>query len=255
MRTVMTLQEIWRYPVKSLSGQSLDRVVLNPDLGLPHDRRWALARPDGNAVTDKDWHPKSQFVVLVREFALAALNCQFDERSGVFSLQGPDGLEASGNLASEAGRTLISNAVASHLGHPADQAPILVEAKKIGYFDTQEGPLSILNLASLRALEEVLGQPIDPLRFRMNFLIDGAEAWAERQWLGKRLRIGKTKLLITEGTGRCKATHVNPTNAVADVNVLSALKSNFGHTEMGIYAKVICGGLVQPGDKVEIIDA
>lgn len=36
----MKLLEIWRYPVKSLSGERLERAVLNPGLGLPHDRRW-----------------------------------------------------------------------------------------------------------------------------------------------------------------------------------------------------------------------
>jgi len=250
----MNLHEIWRYPVKSLSADPLHRVVLNPGLGLPHDRRWALARADGKAANGQDWQPKSQFVVLVREFGLAALKCKFDDRSGVFSLEGPGGLKASANLATEAGRAVIAEAVASHLGLGAEEVPILVEAQKFGYFDSTEGPISILNLNSHRALEKVLKQTIDPLRFRMNFHIEGCEAWAEEQWLGKRLRVGKTELLVTEATGRCKATHVNPDNAQADVKILSALKNNFGHTQMGVYAKVIRGGLLVPGDPVEIID-
>jgi len=250
----MKLSKIWRFPVKSLTGESLDRVVLNPDLGLPHDRRWAFARPDGKAANGDDWHPKSQFFVLVREFALAKLNCHFDERSGLFNLQGPNGIEASANLANAAERAVIAKAVGKHLGLDQDNTPILVEAKKIGYFDTTEGPISILNMASHRALENALERSIDPVRFRMNFLIEGLEAWGEMDLLGKRIRIGNTTLKVTENTGRCKATHVDPDSGDADVDILTTLKSSFGHTHMGIYAKVIDGGLIRPGDPIEILD-
>jgi len=251
----MNLSEIWRYPVKSLTGSSLDRVVLNPDLGLPHDRRWALARPNGKAATDTEWHPKSQFYVMVRDYGLTELKCEFDDLSGLFSLERPNGLKASGNLASPEGRAEIEDAVAAHLGLSEDERPILKEAQKIGYFDTTEGPVSLLNMASLRALEDVIGQSIDPIRFRMNFQIEGAEPWCEKKWLGKRVRIGKTVVLhITENTGRCKATHINPATGELDMKILHALKHNFDHTNMGVYAKVIEGGLIRPGDEIEVLD-
>ena len=251
----MNLSEIWRYPVKSLTGQSMDRVVLNPGMGLPHDRRWALARPDGQAATNTDWHPKSQFYVMVREYGLAELKCQFNDLSGLFSLEGPNGLKASGNLASPEGRAEIEAAVATHLGLSTDKRPVLKEAQKIGYFDTTEGPVSLLNMASLRILEDTIGQSIDPKRFRMNFYVEGAEAWCEPKWLGKRVRIGKTVVLhVTENTGRCKATHVNPATGELDLKILHAIKHNFGHTNMGVYAKVIEGGLIQPNDEIEILE-
>ena len=249
----MKLSEIWRYPIKSLSGAPLARVVLNPGLGLPHDRRWALARPQGKAIEDPAWHPKSQFFVLVRETALAELKCEFDERSAKFSLKGPQGLKATGNLGHAEGRSIISDAIAEHLNLAPEQAPVLVEAQKFGYFDATQGPLSLLNLASLRALESALGHSLAPERFRMNFFIEGGQAWSERTWIGKRVRIGKTVLRITEEIGRCKATHIDVDSGQEDVNVLKALKTNFGHTNMGVYAKVIEGGLIQPSDDIEVL--
>lgn len=250
----MKLTEIWRYPVKSLSGQRLDRAVLNPGLGLPHDRRWALARPDGDATDKGAWLPKAHFYVLAREYGLAELRCSFDERSGQFSLDGPDGLHAEGNMAAPEGRTAIASAVVKHLDLSSQDAPTLVEAANLGYFDATQGPVSILNMNSLRDLGSVLGSDVDPLRFRMNFYLEGVDAWAEMAWPEKRIRIGQVELHVTQITGRCKATHVNPDTAETDIPMVSALKEHYGHTQFGVYAEVISGGPVQPGDEVQVLD-
>jgi len=250
----MKLNEIWRFPVKSLSGQRLESAVLNPGLGLPHDRRWGLARPGGDAAQGGVWVPKSQFLVLVRAFGLAELTCHFEQLTGHLSLKGPNGLHAEGPLNTAEGRTAIAHAVAKHLGLSASETPVLVEAASLGYVDSTQGPVSILNVNSLRALEEAVGRPLDPLRFRMNLIIEGADAWTENTWPGKRIRIGKVELQVTESTGRCQATHVNPETGQADANLLRALKNNFGHTQFGVYAQVVSGGLIQPGDGVERID-
>lgn len=250
----MNLQEIWRYPVKSLGGAKLPRTVLNPGQGLPHDRRWGLAMPGTDAAAGKGWQPKGQFIVLVRDTALAQLKCRFDDLTGRFCFEGPGGLHAEGNLMSPEGRLAIADAVAKHLNLAKDQIPVLVEAKEIGFFDTTQGPLSLLNLASHRALEGVVGQSIDPLRFRMNFWLEGIDAWAENLMPGKRLQIGKAVLRITEPTGRCKATHINPQSGEIDLKIMHALKEHFGHTQMGVYAKVESGGPVAVGDPVVLLD-
>lgn len=250
----MKLDQIWRYPVKSLSGEAIQRTVLNPGQGLPHDRRWALAMPDSEAVADKAWHPKSQFLVLARDHALAALKCHFEDLTGRFSFEGPDGLHAEGNLMSAEGRAGIAGGVAKHLGLTPEQAPVMVQAQEIGYFDTTKGPVSILNMASHRAFQNALGHALDPIRFRMNFWIEGADPWVEAQWEGKRIQVGKAVLRITQDTGRCKATHVNPQTGGADVKVMHELKKHFGHTNMGVYAVVESGGPVHPGDEITLLD-
>ena len=250
----MKLDEIWRYPVKSLSGATVERTVLNPGQGLPQDRRWALARADSEALRTPGWQPKAQFLVLVREYSLAQLNCRFEDMSGHFSIEGPDGLHAEGNLMSAEGRAAIVAAVARHLGLDDAQTPVIVEATEIGYFDTTQGPVSLLNLASHQALEHAIGHSIDRQRWRMNFAFSGTEPWAESLWPGKRLSVGKAVLRITEPTGRCKATHVNPHTGEADVKLMHALKEHFGHTQMGVYAQVEDGGPVRPGDAIALLD-
>lgn len=247
----MHLDRILRYPVKSLSVEELTATTLTAGQGLPYDRHWALARPDGDAVNNTDWHPKSHFLVLVREYGLALIKSHFDDVTGRLSLTAPDGLHAEGKLDTEAGRQAIAEAVAKHLGLSEDGIPKLVEAQDIGYFDTTKGPVSLLNMESHRALEQAIGETLDPVRFRMNLLIEGVNAWAETLWPGKRVKIGDVILEITENTGRCKATHVNPDTGKLDQKVLHALKNNFGHTQMGVYAVVIEGGTIQAGDSLE----
>ena len=157
-------------------------------------------------------------------------------------------------MAATEGRAAIASAVAQHLGLSPQDTPNLVEAANLGYFDATQGPVSILNMNSLRDLGDVLGAEVDPLRFRMNFYLEGVDAWSEMTWTKKRIRIGQTELHVTQKTGRCKATHVNPDTGDADIHMVRALKKNYGHTQFGIYAEVITGGPVQPGDEVQVVD-
>ena len=41
-------------------------------------------------------------------------------------------------------------------------------------------PWLLINLATVRDVERIVGAPVDPLRFRANLYFEGAEAWAER---------------------------------------------------------------------------
>lgn len=249
----MKLDRILRYPVKSLSAEDLHATPLTPGQGLPYDRHWALARPDGDAVNSTNWQPKSHFLVLARDNALAEIKTHFDDATGRMSLSAPDGLHAEGKLDTPDGRTAIAGAVAKHMGLDKSGLPTLVEAQEIGYFDTTKGPISLLNMESVRALEKVVSQKIDPVRFRMNLMIEGLEAWAETVWPGQRLRIGETVLEVTENTGRCIATHVDPDSGKKDLPLLKALKDHFGHTQMGVYAVVIEGGTIHKNDEIELL--
>jgi len=250
----MYLSHIMRYPIKSLSGEELKQCRLTVGQGLPFDRHWALARPDGEAIDTHGWLPKSHFMVLAREHDLACIKSRLDESTGRFYLEAPDGLHAEGKLSTSEGRNAIAGAVAKHLGLSVDGVPTLKEAQKIGYFDTTDGPVSLLNMESLRALEKLLSLKLDPARFRMNLLMEGLEAWAEMLWPGKRVKIGDVVLEITQITGRCKATHVNPNTGEVDVKVLHALKNHFGHTQMGVYAIVVEGGTIKTTDSIQLID-
>ena len=110
--------------------------------------------------------------------------------------------------------------------------------------------MSLINLASIAALEQSLGAPVAPLRFRANVYFDGMPAWSELDWLEREIRLGGARLRVISPITRCAATQVNPATAERDLDIVGGLQRGFGHNLMGIYAEVIEGGEIAKGDEL-----
>ena len=251
----MEIMALYRYPVKSLSPEALNEAELVAGIGIAGDRAYGLALAEGAAQKPSrksEWQPKEAFHVLAKEPRLAGIMCRFDGNAKALEFTFPDGSQVHCNVMDSGSMDAIGLAVAKFLGLPKNQAPMLVKGEKVGFFDTLDGEVSILNLASLREVEKAAGVNISPLRFRPNIIIDGLKPWAEMQWAGNGATVGSSELAFTSPTGRCPATHVNPDTATRDLKMLSILKGNFGHTKMGVYAHVKKGGTVHTGDVLEL---
>ncbi len=243
--------DLYRYPIKGMNAEALEAVDLLPGEAFPLDRAYAFAltgtRFDENAPTHL---PKTEFLMLMRDERLAELSAVLeDNASRVTIYQGRDVL-VSGDLSDSAQRAAIERSVGGFMGLPENDVPRLVHADGHTFSDHRNKVVSIINLASVRALEEAMGGPVHPLRFRGNLYIDGGGAWEEFQWIGQALEIGTTRLTVTKRTDRCAATSVNPDTARRDLNVVKGLTRAFGHFDMGIYARVEEGGTIAVGDAV-----
>jgi uncharacterized protein YcbX len=109
-----------------------------------------------------------------------------------------------------------------------------------------------LNLASVRDLEERLGKPIDPLRFRANVHVEGWAPWIELELAGGApLRLGGARACVVKSILRCAATHVDPQSGERDLDLVEALWTQYGHRFCGIYASVTHEGRLDEGDAVE----
>jgi uncharacterized protein YcbX len=113
--------------------------------------------------------------------------------------------------------------------------------------------VSLINLASLRALEAVTGLPVDQRRFRGNLVFDGVTAWSEFDWVGKVIAVGDALLHVVEPIGRCVVTTINPDTFVGDINVLKVLMAEYGHHRCGLYAEVVRGGTIRPGVPIRLV--
>ena len=245
----ITVTDLYRYPVKGLSAEPLERCALTAGEGLPHDRRFALA----HGSTDFDpqapqWLPKTSFLMLMRDEKLAQLRVVFDEVSGQLTIlrDGKQVVRAKGS--DPVGRAMIAQFFAGFMTGAIRGAPKLVEAPGHMFSDSREKSLSIINLASLRDLERVVRQKVHPLRFRANVYVDGLEPWAEFRWAGREVTLGGARLKITKPIDRCAATNVDPVTAARDLNIPLSLQRGFGHVDMGIYGVVIEAGEVTVGD-------
>jgi len=252
----VTVTRICRYPVKGLSAEPLSRVRLSPGECVPGDRRFAIAR----ATTQFDpqhleWLPKVKFFMLMRDEKLAELQSRFDPGNGNLTIERNGRQVLSAKITDDAGRESANRFFAEFLGAPPDDAPNLLDAPGHTFADAQRRPnastykyLSIVNLASIRALEQVVQVSLDPIRFRANLYIDGAPAWSEFDWVDSTLAVGSVRLHVVSRITRCAATSVNPTTAVRDVDIPAVLRRAFEHGDMGVYAEVIGGGQVAVGD-------
>ena len=158
--------------------------------------------------------------MLMRHERLAALQTAFDERDRILTVR-RDGEEvARGCVDTEAGRAAIEDFFGSFMDGKISGKPNLVAAPVNHMFSDHMNPvLSVINLATIRDIERVVGKPVDPLRFRANLYVDGAPPWSEFQWVGGTLEIGSARLTATERIDRCAATTVKPGGGVRDINI------------------------------------
>lgn len=245
----LKIAAIYRYPVKGLTPEPLDRVVLTPGQGLPHDRRFALAH--GSTRFDPaapEWMPKTNFLMLMRNERLARLRTRFDEGTGTLAVQRDGKTVASGNIQETAGRTVIEQFFAAYMASEARGAPKLVEAPGHMFSDVARKVVSIIGLASIRDLERVARAPIDPRRFRANVYFEGGRPWQEFDWVDREIRLGGVRLKVVKRIQRCAATNVDPENGQRDLNLPLTLQQGFRHADMGIYAEVLEQGTIAVGD-------
>src|SRR5713101_2782839 len=247
---VTTISAIYRYPVKGLSAEKMDRVALMPGECLPHDRRFAIAL--GSTLFDPqrpEWLAKTHFIMLMRDEKLAQLQTRFDAESGVLSIA-ENGRELLREPMTEPGGCrLVAEFFASFLGDVVNRPLRVVEAPGHSFADARRKPnattdkyVSLINRASIAALEAAMGAPVDPMRFRANVYFDGALAWSEHDWIGSEITLGPARLRAISPITRCAATQVNPVTAKRDLDIVAALWRAFGHINMGIYAEAVAGG-------------
>jgi uncharacterized protein YcbX len=257
----ITIAAIYRYPVKGLSAERLSRVALAPGMCLPEDRRFALARASSSFdPTRPQWLPKTNFLMLMEDEKLAQLRTRFDPASGALLIESEGRQLLRARITEAEGRHRVNEFFAAFLEGELTGVPHLVEAPGHAFADAQRRPhatsdkyVSLVNLASIRSLEERMDVAVDPLRFRANFYFSGADAWAELGWHGGDFALGSVRLRVVSPITRCLATHVNPVTAERDLDIVGTLRRSFGHINMGVYAEVLEGGEIVEGDELRIV--
>jgi len=244
------LAHIDRHPVKSHGREELASVLLSAGRCLPFDRHWAVAQ-EGAALAP-GWNPCQNFSRGAKSPGLMAISAQLDEAAGRVTLTHPDRGAITFAPDDPADLPAFLNWVAPLVaeGRPA---PARIVAAGRGMTDTPFESVSILSLASLRALGQRMGREMARDRFRGNLWVEGTAPLEEFDWIGRELRIGGARLRVVEPITRCKATEANPKTGRRDAPTLSALETAWGHRDFGVYAEVVEGGLVATGDVLELI--
>ncbi len=246
-----TIAALYRYPVKGLSPEPLASAALAPGEMLAADRRYAVENgPSGFDPAAPAFFPKTYFLMLMRDERLAALKTRYDDASHVLTIR-CDGREAvRGDLSTAEGRQAIETYLAAYCADDLRGPPRVLVAAGHNFSDFAPKVVSIINLGSLAAIAREVGQPVDPLRFRANVYLDGWPAWHELDLVGETLAVGTARLKVVKRIKRCAATNVDPVTAKRDLNIPQTLMRTLGHVDCGVYAEVVAGGTIRPGDQL-----
>ena len=242
---------LYRYPVKGLTPEPLERVSLAAGETLPFDRAYAIENGPGRFDSSAPRHlPKINFLMLMRDERLATLTSRFEDETGTLTILRDGKQVARGQLTTPLGRQLIEQFIAAYMKSELRGPPKVVHAAGHSFSDVSAKCVHIVNLASVREVERVSGRAVDPLRFRANLYLEGLAPWAEFGWLDKEIGVGEAKLSVFARTRRCEATSVDPATGARDMAVPANLQRAWGHQDFGIYAKVVTSGEISVGAPV-----
>jgi len=210
----MHVAEIWRFPVKSMGGERLERTVVGP-LGIVGDRVVHVENAEGRFITSRT-HPR-----------LLGHHATLDS----FGEPQVDGLPWTDPR--------VRQKVVDIVGSGAH----LVRDESAERFDIL--PLLVATDGAITAFGH------DSRRLRPNIVIGGVEGLAERSWEGKRLRIGDVLIGVDDLRGRCVMTTFDPDTLQQNPNVLREIVQKFGG-KLALNCYVLGGGSIQVADSVEL---
>jgi uncharacterized protein YcbX len=245
------VEAIYRYPVKGLSADSLARTRLAVGETVPCDRLYAVENGcSGFAPKTPSHYPKNRFLTLMQNERLASLQTTFDELTHTLVIRLGQ-RETRGDLRTPTGRAAIERFLAQFCAGELRGWPSILSAPGHSFSDIEHKVVSIINRASVIALEQAIGVPVDPLRFRGNLYVEGWPAWYEFDLVGHEIGVGQSAgVKIVSRILRCNATNVDPATGVRDLAIPKTLNRMLGHACCGVYGKVVIGGDIAVGDAV-----
>ena len=251
-----SLRAIYRYPVKGLSPQSMEHSRLAVGQTLPADRLYAIENgPCGFDPAAPAYFPKQRFLMLMRNERLAMLRTDYDEADHTLTIHWEGRRAVHGDLRSKDGRLAIEAFFRRFMPKELRGPPKVLHGEGHSFSDVARKVVSIINLASVAAVEDAAGAPVNPLRFRGNLYIAGWPAWHEFDLLGLELAVGQTaRLKVVKRIQRCAATDVDPETGIRDLTIPRTLLENFDHTDCGVYAEVIAPGDISIGDLLNTVE-
>jgi hypothetical protein len=212
---MMKVAAIWRYPVKTMAGEKLQRAAIGP-LGIEGDRMVHVEDRNGRVITSRS-HPR--FL-------------------GLKSTLGANG-EPLVNA-----RPWASPEVAAEVEAIAGPGARLVRHDGAERFDVL--PLLVATDGAIAAFGH------DCRRLRPNLVVGGVEGLVERDWPGGCLRVGKVLIGVQDLRLRCIMTSFDPDTLAQDKEITRGIYRRF-EGKLALNCFVIEGGELGVGDEVTLV--
>ena len=229
---------VWRFPVKSMRGESLDAAELRWS-GFDGDRQYAFYRAaDGSRFPWLSGRDLAALLLYEPHYAEPG-----NPRRSALRVAAPDG-EA---------YDIGDGALAARIAAAAGRELRLLQLGR-GAFDSM--PVSVVARRTIEAVGARLGRPVEESRFRANIVIETADGSTERDWLGRSLAFGEgedgPRLRVNRPIARCRMITIDPATGEQDRAVLDTVAAEFGN-EIGVYCAPERVGLLRRGDRVRLL--
>jgi uncharacterized protein YcbX len=188
--------------------------------------------------------------MLMRNERLAELQTLYDDRSHILTIRRHGEVAVRADLEAAEGRAAIEKFFAANFSGELKGPPKILSGGGHSFSDVASKVVSIINLTSLAAIENMVGLPVHPLRFRANLYVSGWPAWHEFELMGQTLAIGEARLKVVKRITRCAAINVDPETAARDLDIQSEMIRRLEHADCGVYGEVIASGSIGVGDAI-----
>ncbi len=250
-------------PVKSISFQTIKSCEIRKNIGIIGDRIFAFSKGlDLNQahLFEKKLEERrgkwNKILTLKNSPKLNKYNFLFDNDKLTLTQNKNEILTINSNEPRE--YELLSNKI-SELESSIQKPLFLMKNKNVPFFDTSISnktilthSISLINTKSIEDFRNKTNQEIETQRFRGNIFVDGIEAWEERSWIGKTIKINNITFKVEKNIPRCVAINLKPNTDDNSLNLLKSLKKTYNHFDMGVYLTALGDGKVTIGDTITI---
>ena len=253
---MIKIKNLFYSPVKSISFTESDSLNILKDRGVEDDRIFAFVQNMDvskikNLIEDPNSRKLNNFITLKNTPELNKYNFTYTKDNLILKKQ--DEIIISINPFDDNEKKLLCEKISQII--IKDKTLELLMDENNPFFDTMpENSVSLINKKSIDDFSKRVSEDIEFERFRANIYIDGLDAWAERTWIGKSIKINNVDFVVLDEISRCSATNLKPSTDMVTFNLPNQLKKNYDHINMGLYLVPLQNGVISKGDKLIIHD-
>jgi len=246
-------------PIKSLSFTNIKSCEIKKNLGILNDRKFAFARVvDAEKALLIEKNPNERklnnFLSLKNSPFLNKYNFTYKDNKLALILDGEEQISITADDLDQRSK-LINKLI--DLESSLKKPMFLLQNKEFPFYDTSNSnkvfnSISLINLNSIEDFEKRINQKVEFQRFRGNFYVDGIDAWEERNWIGKNIKINNVLFKVERNIPRCIAINLKPKTDKSNLNLLQSLKKAYNHFDMGIYLRSLNDGKIKVGNAIKI---
>ena len=246
-------------PIKSLSFTNIKSCEIKKNLGILNDRKFAFARVvDAEKALLIEKNPNERklnnFLSLKNSPFLNKYNFTYKDNKLALILDGEEQISITADDIDQRSK-LINKLI--DLESSLKKPMFLLQNKEFPFYDTSNSnkvfnSISLINLNSIEDFEKRINQKVEFQRFRGNFYVDGIDAWEERNWIGKNIKINNVLFKVERNIPRCIAINLKPKTDKSNLNLLQSLKKAYNHFDMGIYLRSLNDGKIKVGNEIKL---